>query len=137
LPIMKTAYREERLSRHGRTFKNKVEMFRPSGPRRMRGQHDWVRFELANIESSSEERIEDEIFQKEKAAFLQLKDGLLMDPRYAGKYVAIVESEPAAVGEDEAKVARAVYDRLGYVTMYVGKVSEDEEIAEEPSFETE
>lgn len=98
----------------------------------------WTTIEEVDFESPIEEELSDEqAFQREKAAFLRLKTYLLHDPHYAGKYVAIVEGEPAAVGDDEAKVARAVYDSLGYVAMYLGKVSEEENVDEEPSFETE
>ena len=77
----------------------------------------------------------EQVFEREKNAFLQIRRSLIGDPAYSGKYVAIVKGEIAGVGDDRIKLARHIYKKKGYVTMYIGEVSEHETLAEEPSFE--
>jgi hypothetical protein len=77
----------------------------------------------------------DRVFEREKRAFLEIKGRLIADPHYTGKYIAIVDGEIAGVGDDRIKLAREIYAKKGYVTMYIGEVSQQDSIAEEPSFE--
>lgn len=77
----------------------------------------------------------DQIFEKERKAFFEIKKQLIDDPQYIGKYIAIVNGEVAGVGDDRIKLAREVYTKKGYVTMYIGEVKQEETVAEEPSFE--
>lgn len=77
----------------------------------------------------------DQIFEREKNAFLEIKRRLIGDPQYTGKYIAIVNGEIAGVGDDRVKLAREIYTKIGYVTMYIGEVVPQETVAEEPSFE--
>lgn len=62
---------------------------------------------------------------------------MLASGKYNGKYVAIVNGVVVGVGTDRIKLAREVYKNRGYVTMYIGEISDNERIAEEPSFEVE
>jgi len=78
----------------------------------------------------------EEIFEKEKAAFYRLKVKLLQDEKYVGKYVAIVNEEIVDIGDDRLQLIRKVYDKKGYIPMYVGKIALEETIHEDPSAES-
>ena len=56
----------------------------------------------------------------EKEAFV-LMWGDLLKTHY-GKYVAIHDGKVVAEGEESVKVAKAAYDLVGYVELYVGHV---------------
>ena len=78
-----------------------------------------------------------QVFEREKSAFFQEKSRLLADPQYRGKFVAMVNGEVAGFGIDRVKLAREVYTTKGYVTMYIGEVSEEERVVDEPSYDAE
>lgn len=64
-------------------------------------------------------------FEREAAAFAALLPGLLRE--YRGRVVAIHDGQVVEVGhpgESVAEVAARVYDRLGYVLIYVQQVEE-------------
>jgi len=66
-----------------------------------------------------------EQFEREAAAFERMLPELLQ--RYRGRVVAIHNGqvvEVGAAGESVAKVAGRVYDRIGYVPVYVQRVEE-------------
>lgn len=67
-------------------------------------------------------REQHEAFEREVAAFEQMKDELLA--KYKGQCVAIVEGKVVEVGDDKMEVLERVRERLGPVTVYVQWVEE-------------
>jgi len=61
--------------------------------------------------------------EKERAAFLRLKDQLLRTHR--GKFVAILDGGVIDVDEDDRTLTRRVYAAHGYVPIYIDKVVEE------------
>jgi PHD/YefM family antitoxin component YafN of YafNO toxin-antitoxin module len=61
--------------------------------------------------------------EKERAAFLRLKDQLLRT--YQGKFVAILNEEVIDVDEDDRVLTRRVYAEHGYVPIYIDQVLEE------------
>ena len=61
-------------------------------------------------------------YETEKTAFRSLKERLLSDEKYAGKYVAIVGGEVKDVDSDERELVRRIYKNVGYVPMSMGRV---------------
>jgi hypothetical protein len=64
-------------------------------------------------------------FERERSAFLRLLPDLLKT--HQGKYVAIHEERVVAEGDDKAAVALAAYRQVGYVELFVGKVTTEPE----------
>jgi hypothetical protein len=60
--------------------------------------------------------------EKERAAFVRLKDQLLRT--YRGKFVAILNGEVVDVDEDDRILTRRVYAEYGYVPIYIDRVVE-------------
>ena len=60
--------------------------------------------------------------EKERAAFVRLKDQLLRTHR--GKFVAILNGEVVDVDEDDRILTRRVYAEYGYVPIYIDRVVE-------------
>ena len=60
--------------------------------------------------------------EKERAAFVRLKDQLLRTHR--GKFVAILNGEVVGVDEDDRTLTRRVYAEYGYVPVYIDRVVE-------------
>ena len=75
----------------------------------------------------------EEIFEKERSAFLKLKKKLIEDPNYSDRYVAIVGGSVIDTDRDKIILAKRVYSKHGYIPMYIGKVTEKERILEYPS----
>jgi hypothetical protein len=75
----------------------------------------------------------EEIFEKERAAFLRLKKKLIGDANYSDKYVAIVGGRMVDSDSDKILLANRVYSKFGYIAMYIGKVTRKERILEYPS----
>jgi len=75
----------------------------------------------------------EEIFEKERSAFLKLKKKLIEDPNYSDRYVAIVGGSVVDTDRDKIILAKRVYSKHGYIPMYIGKVTEKERILEYPS----
>jgi hypothetical protein len=86
-----------------------------------------------SLESLERNRIElatatERTFEKEKSAFLRQRSTLQSEPRYVGKYVAIVGGTVVDSDEADGKLVERVYRRYGYVPMYVGKVDSERAI---------
>jgi len=63
-----------------------------------------------------------EAFEQERQAFERLKPELLRTHR--GQWVAIHQGEVVEAGQDRSQVLDSVYDRFGYVPVYVQQVEE-------------
>lgn len=63
-----------------------------------------------------------EAFERERQAFESLKPELLHTHR--GQWVAIYRGEVVEAGQDRSQVLDSVYDRFGYVPVYVQQVEE-------------
>jgi len=76
-------------------------------------------------------------FEKEKRAFEEMKDKLLRDPNFQGKYVAVVGGKVVDVGEDKIELAKRVYKKYGYIPMFIGFLGKRKRVVEVPSPEIE
>ncbi|KPV61753.1 MAG: hypothetical protein AOA66_1723 [Candidatus Bathyarchaeota archaeon BA2] len=74
-----------------------------------------------------------EAFERERQAFLRMKDSLLGNPEYRRKFVAIYKGEIVGQDEDNRELARRVYSRYGYVPIYIGKIERERRVIEMPS----
>lgn len=63
-----------------------------------------------------------EAFEREQQAFERLKPELLQTHR--GQWVAIYQGKVVEAGQDRSQVLDSVYDRLGYVPVYVQQVEQ-------------
>ena len=63
-----------------------------------------------------------EVFERERAAFYRLLPSLLTTHR--GKYVAVHDEQPVEFGDDTVAVATQVYQRFGYIPVFIGQVTE-------------
>jgi len=72
-------------------------------------------------------------FEAERNSFLEMKHTLLSDPRYQGKYVAVRDGLILDVDDDKVELAKRVYDKHGYVPIYIDRVQEKARIYEIPS----
>lgn len=61
-------------------------------------------------------------WEQERSAYWQLLPSLL--PKYRDQYVAVHEGRVVDVGFDQVELALRVYQRFGYVPIYVGLVSD-------------
>jgi hypothetical protein len=68
----------------------------------------------------------EEIFQREKEAFMRLKPKLLETNK--GKYVVIRNGEPVLFGDNKVELAQAAYKKFGYVPLYIGLIQEEPEV---------
>ena len=73
------------------------------------------------------------MIEEEREAFLKMRERLILDPKYAGKYVAILNGEVVGFDQDKGKLAEAVYKKYGYVPIYIDKVAPGERRVEIPS----
>ena len=73
-------------------------------------------------------RIEDE-----REAYLKIRDKLIKDQKYNGKYVAIFQGVIIGCDEDKGRLAETVYKKYGYVPIYIDKVASTERHMEIPS----
>ncbi|RLI41243.1 hypothetical protein DRO59_07455 [Candidatus Bathyarchaeota archaeon] len=71
--------------------------------------------------------------EEEREAFLKIRDKLLRDPLYAGKYVAVFQGSVVGYDEKKEKLAETVYEKYGYVPIYIDKVAPSERRVEIPS----
>lgn len=76
---------------------------------------------------------EERQFLQNKRFFLEIRGELLKSRRHRGKFVAIYNGKIVGQGEDRVKLALTVYNTLGYVPIYIGKVDAGKEIGELPS----
>ena len=68
-----------------------------------------------------------------RMGFLKALSELLKDPRYRGRYVAFFEGRVVDSDEEKGRLARRVYERYGYVPIYIDLVAPDERRVEVPS----
>jgi len=71
-------------------------------------------------------------FEEERRAFLSMRAQLEADPRYAGKYVAVLGGAVVDSDEDPRELARRTYGKHGYTPIYFGFVG-PERVVELPS----
>lgn len=71
--------------------------------------------------------------EEEREAFLKIRDKLIQDPLYNGKYVAIFQGVVVGCDEEKEKLAETVYEKYGYVPIYIDKVAPGERHVEIPS----
>lgn len=71
--------------------------------------------------------------EEEREKFLKMLSELVQDPKYKGKYVAIFQGSIVGCDEDKGKLAKAVYEKYGYVPIYIGMVTMGERRVEVPS----
>lgn len=62
-----------------------------------------------------------------------MKADLLRNPILRGKFVAIADEEVIDFNEDEKTLLKRVYQKYGYIPVYIQKVEEEEIIEEVPS----
>ena len=77
--------------------------------------------------------LSEQIFEREKQAFGRLKVNLLNDPNYLNKFVAVVGGQVVDSDFDESVLAKRVYEKHGYIPIYIEKVELEEEVLEVPS----
>ena len=70
-------------------------------------------------------------WEREYAAFQRLLPELLKTHR--GKYVAIHDGEVVESGDDQLSVAERAWERVGYVALHVGLVTEHPRVERIPS----
>lgn len=71
--------------------------------------------------------------QRERHAYLKIRQKLLADPRYAGKFVAVHKGRVIDADDSEKELVRRVYARHGYVPIYVEKLETERRVLEVPS----
>ena len=71
--------------------------------------------------------------EEEREAFLKLRDELIRDSRYNGKYIAVFQGSVLGHDEEKGRLAERVYEEHGYVPIYIDKVAADERRVEIPS----
>jgi len=71
--------------------------------------------------------------EEERSAFLKVRDRLIRDARYRGKYIAVFGGKVVDCDEDKARLAERVYRKYGYIPIYIDKVAPEEEHVEIPS----
>jgi hypothetical protein len=71
--------------------------------------------------------------EEEREAFLKIRDKLIRDPLYTGKYVAVFQGVVVGCDEEKERLAEAIYKKYGYVPIYIDKVAPSERRVEIPS----
>ena len=71
--------------------------------------------------------------EEERDAFCKMKDKLIQEPNYNGKYVAVFQGAIVGCDEDKGKLAKSVYERHGYIPIYIDKLAPGERHIEVPS----
>jgi predicted transcriptional regulator len=71
--------------------------------------------------------------EEEREAFLKIRDKLIHDPFYNGKYVAVFRGSVVGCDEEKGRLAETVYKKYGYVPIYIDKVAPGERSVEVPS----
>lgn len=88
--------------------------------------HTWQ--EAQERERSHQE--DTEAFERERAAYERLKPQLLRTHR--GQCVAILNGEVVEIGDDKMDVLGRVYERFGYVPVFVQRVEEQPRVYKFP-----
>lgn len=94
---------------------------------------DWKTFQLVGIPSPRRGTPELQAFERERQAFLRIKDSLLDNPQYEGKFVAIYRGEIVDQDEDNRELASRVYSEYGYVPIYIDRIERERRVIEMPS----
>lgn len=71
--------------------------------------------------------------EEEREAFSKIRDRLIRDPAYNGKYVAVFQGRIVGCDEEKERLAEKVYEKYGYVPIYIDKVAPGERRVEIPS----
>jgi hypothetical protein len=71
--------------------------------------------------------------EEEREAFLKIRDKLIQNPSYYGKYVAVFQGGIVGCDEKIGRLAEKVYKKYGYVPIYFDKVVPSERHLEVPS----
>jgi hypothetical protein len=71
--------------------------------------------------------------EEEREAFDRARSKLVKDPSYRGKYIAFFQGDLIACDEDKGRLAKTVYEKYGYVPIYIDRVAADERHIEVPS----
>lgn len=64
------------------------------------------------------------IFEIGRRTFHKLKKELINDESYRGKFIAVYKERLLDCDEDNAKLAKRVYDEYGYLPIYIDKIQE-------------
>jgi hypothetical protein len=72
-------------------------------------------------------------FHKEKEAFLLMREDLMLDRTYIGKYVAVLHGRVVDSDTNKAVLAKRVYEKHGYVPIYITQVADTTKRLENPS----
>jgi len=93
------------------------------------------RHEYREITTSKEdlEYKDQRIWKKERNAFAMMKNVLLVEEKYKGKFVAIHDEKIVDYDVDDRKLAKRVYEKYGYRPIYFGRVTEEIKVIEVPS----
>ena len=93
------------------------------------------RHEYREITTSKEdlESKDQRIWKKERNAFAMMKNVLLVEEKYKGKFVAIHGEKIVDYDVDDRTLAKRVYEKYGYRPIYFGRVTEEIKAIEVPS----
>jgi hypothetical protein len=86
---------------------------------------------MATLKKRKVQESTEEPFVAEERIFHQKKAHLLR--RYEGQFVAMYQGRVVGYGTDDEELARRMFERLGDVPFYIGKVEEKPTIYEVPS----
>jgi len=103
----------------------------PISPCLMSFQIDHSPFPRYWIKKRSLESIKS--FERERDTFFKIRNDLLKDNKYAGKYVAILNGKVVGSDENKSSLAKRVYEKHGYVPIYMEKLSKKKRVRELPS----
>jgi len=71
--------------------------------------------------------------EEEREAFNRVRDKLIRDPNYSGKYVAFFQGAIVGCDDDKGRLVQNVYERYGYIPVYIDRVAAGERRVEVPS----
>ncbi len=71
--------------------------------------------------------------EEEREAFLKIRDKLIRDPFYNGKYVAVFRGSVIGCDEEKTRLVETVYKKHGYIPIYIDRVALGERHVEIPS----
>lgn len=82
--------------------------------------------------SETREKLVIQRIRQEEQIFEMMKQDLLNNPKYKGNYIAMFEGRIIDVDQDERGLLKRIYQKYGYVPVYIQKV-EDMKVEEIPS----
>jgi len=71
--------------------------------------------------------------EEERETFHEIRDKLIQDLRYKGKYVAFFQGTLVGCDENKGRLAQNIYKKYGYVPIYIDRVATGERHVEVPS----